>query len=528
MPPRRRKQQSSSRSLPPPLTGLPLDRNERWVLLAILVAAVLVRLPGLFTGLWHDEIMYSWVYFDNPGLRSWLLWGDVHPPVYALLLWLWSAVFGNHEAVLRAPSFLAGMLSLLVTWSLARRGFGRGTALLALAFLAFSPPHIWYSVENKANMLVLFLSVWSLWLGARAAERPDAGWNWVLLTLVVLLALGTHAYALATFGTVITWLGWRSWHEGKLRRHTAAVGIIVLGAWLPLFLWKTLSQGATLARPYLRSFTAAEIYKLLLVWTPHGNTLRCISPYGSLRQLLGQSWGYFLVDAFCAALLLLGLVAAVREARVRGDSSAGEQGLWPSRLLLLWLLPPLVVAALASLVVRRFYIERNFLLLLPAYAILLGLGVARLRRPRLRLVMGVGLLAFGMAATLSLLVWRHDRWTVYKPKPDWRAAARFLRSEAEQRGRMVVVTTTPSLEAEFYLRPSPSSYPAIAVADFCGGKYTPSLLASHGGGSFWLVKNETWEGCWAGAWRKVADSPGIRLRGQRSFSSLVLYELAAK
>jgi mannosyltransferase len=154
---------------------LPAGRYALPVLALILVAAALIRMPGLFASLWYDEVMYTRVFFDDPGHRSWLLWKDVHPPVYALLLWGWSSLLGNHEAVLRLPSYLCGLASLVVTWALARRCFGAGVALLACALLAFSPPHIWHSVESKTNMLALFLSVLAVWSNVRAAEPYGDG-----------------------------------------------------------------------------------------------------------------------------------------------------------------------------------------------------------------------------------------------------------------------------------------------------------------------------------------------------------------
>lgn len=493
------------------------------MLAVLLAAALLVRLPGLLAGFWHDEVMYSWVYFGSPARRSWLLWRDVHPPVYSLLLWGWSSLFGNHEAVLRLPSLLAGLGSLVLSWRLARRCFGPSAALLAIAFLAFSPPHVWYSVENKANMLVLFLSVLAVDLALRAAEAPRSWRRWLLTVAVLLLALGTHSYALATAGSVLGWLSWRAWHDRRLRLPVVAASVVTMGAWLPLFLWKIRAQGVSLARPYLRSFDAAEAYKLLLVWLPHGNTLRRLDPYRSLRQILEQPWPWFLVDAVGAALLGLGLVGAVRHAR-RPSTATDEAAPWPGRLLLLWLAPPLLVAAVASLAVRHFYIERNLFLLLPAYAILLALGVARLRVAWVRGLFGGALVTLALAGCIALLGPRRTQWTVYKPKPDWRAAAAWLETEGVRQGRLTIVTTTPSLEIEFYL-PARAGHPVTNVTDWCRARIAPLHAARQGGGSFWLVKNETWTGCWEDAWRLASRAPNLTQRSERHFAGLTLHEL---
>jgi len=354
--------------------------------------------------------------------------------------------------------------------------------------------------------------------------------------LALLCALATHSYAVATAATIFVWLGWRAWRERALRRPALWIGAILLVGWLPLFLWKTLAQGLALARPYLRPLDLGELYKLLLVWFPHGNTLRCISPYSPFAELLQQPWPYLVVDGVCAVLFGLGLVVAFRAAASRSSGDAGSdhrvEGCpldpWPYRLLLLWFIPPLVAGLVLSLFVHKFYIERNFLVLLPAFALLLALAVDGSRRSRVRLVVGGAIVGLSMAAAFALLVVRVDRWTVYKPKPDWRGAASWLGTLASNRGSLAVVTTAPSMEAAFYLGADRPSRKPFVVTDFCHRKPSLLSLAHQEGGSLWLVKNETWTGCWAQAWQQATSTAGLALGQERRFASLTLYEFVAR
>jgi len=497
-----------------------------WALVAILLAAVLVRLPGLFAGLWHDEAMYSRVYFDDPARRDWLLWKDVHPPAYPLLLWLWSSLFGNHEAVLRLPSFLAGLASLVIVWKLARQFFGDTVAVLATTLLALSPPHIWYSVENKANILALCLSVLALWLFAKQAEGRTGWGASVAAALALAAALLTHSYAVATAATVVVWLGLRAWRGQEQRRpFLLASGVLLLG-WLPLFLWKALSQGMSLARPYLRPLDLGELYKLLLVWFPHGNTIRSVSPYSRFAQLFEQPWPYFLVDAASLLVLVLGFWASLRAARITRGTTVSNP--WPHRLLLLWFVPPLVAGLVISIFVRRFYIERNFIMLLPAFVLLVAIGVDHVRARKRRWAVLALVVVLAAAGVVGLLFVRREQWTVYKPKPDWREAARWLKAEASGSGSLGVVITTPSLEAEFYLPSGRGEKPAVILTNYCRMRQSPILLARQSGGSFWLVKNETWLGCWAEAWQHAIGNPSVVQARERRFSNLILQEFVAR
>jgi 4-amino-4-deoxy-L-arabinose transferase-like glycosyltransferase len=481
----------------------------------------------LFASLWYDEVMYTRVFFDDPGHRAWLFWKDVHPPFYPLLLWLWSSAFGNHEAVLRLPSYLAGLGSLGATWALARRWLGAGYALVAGTLLAFSPPHIWYSVENKTNMVALFLSVLAVWGCVRALEEPGRRGRWAIALVTLLLALATHAYALATAGTLCVWLGWRAVRERGARGPAAAVAITMVGLWLPMVLWKTHAQGVSLARAYLRPFNLGEIYRLLCLWFPHGNVVRNFGPFRMPADVLHRPRAYFLVDAVGAAALLTGLVAALRLACKRVATAAEPRLVWAGRLLLLWFLPPLLVLWLASLAFPHLYIERNLLLLLPAYAILLTLGAARLPWRRARAVASVALLGFAMAATLTMVL-RRETATVFLPKVDWHGASTWLLEHGAKNGTLTVVTTSPTLEAEFYLHPRRSGGPKIAVHEYCKIPVLPAHFARRPGDGFWLVWNHSWQGCWTLAYQRLWNGPGVSLAQRRHFAGLDLYEFVAR
>jgi hypothetical protein len=133
-------------------------------------------------------------------------------------------------------------------------------------------------------------------------------------------------------------------------------------------------------------------------------------------------------------------------------------------------------------------------------------------------------LALALVATFSLLVLRREQWTVYKPKPDWRAAAAWLEREAGRRGGAALVTTTPSLEVDFYLGRSGFGHPRISAVDFCQSKPSLLSLSRSSGAPVFLVKNETWLGCFTEAWAQAVATPALALRGEQHFTGLALYE----
>ena len=137
------------------------------------IAALLVRLPNFNESLWYDEVWYTFMRL-NPNSINRVLFHDVHPPLYPLLILGWIKLFGDSEIAVRLPSLLFGLASLGVMFALARSWFNRRIAFLSTILMALSPVHIWYSQENKNNMLLLLLTVLTVY-GLQQAWTRIAG-----------------------------------------------------------------------------------------------------------------------------------------------------------------------------------------------------------------------------------------------------------------------------------------------------------------------------------------------------------------
>jgi len=512
----------------------PVALRERIALAAILLVALLVRLPGLGTSLWYDEVMYTGAAFAQPDTLSFLLWKDVHPPVYTLVLLAWTGLAGDSEVAVRLPSLAFGLASLWLFWFIARRWQGPRTALVAAALLALSPPHIWYSNENKVNMLLLLLTLGAVWLYWRAAETGKRR-DWAAATVVLIVATYTHAYAVPVAAAIFLWLASRAAAEPRLFKPLLASGMLAAIAVLPLAVLK-LAQIDELDRNYLRQLSLPEVYKLLLVWLPSGNTLRTVNPYEPFARLAAQPWPYFLLDAFFAVLLVRGAAVQWRAARGNGWTAPGAPPpvAAGARLVLLWLVVPVVFTLAGSLASPHFYIERNLIVVLPPFLLLLAAG-ADVRSPRLAGTLATGaLLVLAVAATVSLLFVKTEVWTVYKYKPDWRALAGYFGAEVRANGALRVFVTTGTNEF-FYYGPRvvladapPGADREVVVADVCGGDIAkvPEAIAQEAWSTFYLLHNTTWSGCWDPAWRAFSTDPRFRVVDTRRFKGIIAYKFS--
>jgi mannosyltransferase len=117
------------------------------------------------------------------------------PPLYYLLAWFWSRLFGTGEFGLRSLSALAGTASIAVVYlGAVALPLPRRAGLIAAAIVAVSPVLIWFSQDARAYALVFGLTALSFLFFARArrgGSRRDLGW-WAACSA---LAIATHYFA---------------------------------------------------------------------------------------------------------------------------------------------------------------------------------------------------------------------------------------------------------------------------------------------------------------------------------------------
>ena len=193
-----------------------------WPLLAIVALGAGLRFAGLGDqSFWFDEsVTVEVVRPEFGGAFDALKASESTPPLYYLLAWLWTRVFGDGEAGLRSLSALAGTLTIPVAWAAAREVTGRWGAWTAAAVVAVSPLLVWYSQEARAYSFLALLGGVSVWLCLRARARPSfaslAAWG-----IAAALTLLTHYFG------VFVIVGEALVLVGAFRRRPAALVVVV-------------------------------------------------------------------------------------------------------------------------------------------------------------------------------------------------------------------------------------------------------------------------------------------------------------
>ncbi len=173
------------------------------ILTAITATGLFLRFyHNLDISLWHDEafsallIKYPWgEMFYRIGL-------DVHPPVYYIVLRLWSYVAGNSLLALRGFSILFGLFTSLAAYGFVKAAFkSEKSALITALLISTSPFQIQYATEARMYTFGAFLAVLAAYFLVKALEAGRESLKtknlyYALFGIVSGLATLTHYYLL--------------------------------------------------------------------------------------------------------------------------------------------------------------------------------------------------------------------------------------------------------------------------------------------------------------------------------------------
>jgi mannosyltransferase len=213
-----------------------LTRRQLVTLTAITTFAGVVRFAFLNQqSFWFDEaVTVHLVRKSLFGMLDALPSSESTPPLYYVLAWFWSRVFGTGEVGLRALSAVLGTVTVPVAYALGRIFASHRAGVFAALLVACSPLLIWYSQEARSYALLTFLtslSVLAFELARRCPRRRELTW-WAV---VASLALATHYFAFFIVAAEATWLLAEHARRGAVLRAVGAVAAAGV-ALLPLAL----------------------------------------------------------------------------------------------------------------------------------------------------------------------------------------------------------------------------------------------------------------------------------------------------
>lgn len=144
---------------------------------------------------WIDEaVTVALLHLDFGQMLHTIPATESTPPLYYVLAWGWTRIFGTGEFGLRSLSALAGTAAVPACFAAARQFVSERAALVAAALAAVSPVLVWYSQEARAYSLLVLLATLSLLFFGRTLHSPSRG-TLALWAAACVLALATHYFA---------------------------------------------------------------------------------------------------------------------------------------------------------------------------------------------------------------------------------------------------------------------------------------------------------------------------------------------
>jgi mannosyltransferase len=433
---------------PRPRSALAQQRRHWWILAGIVLVGALLRFPTAGEqSFWFDEATTWQIVAHGLGhVLHQVSQTESTPPLYYVLLWCWSRVFGLGDAGLRSLSAVFGTATIVVMWAIGRRVASERAGLIAALLTAANPLLVWYSQEARAYALLLLMSAVSLLALVRALSSPSRG-RVLAWGASAALALAAHYYAAVVIVPEALWLAVALRRRGVLTLERISCGVVPIlvvgGAQLPLMIHQNNGRASYIANTGSLPYRVVQLFKQDLI--------------GEGQPVKG------LLTAICAAAVVIGLGLLL----ARGRREERRAALAPLAVGL----GGIVVAVIVAKVGTDYFNTRNLLPTWPALMLVVALGLGASRAGRLGALGVAMLVAVGLFCVVTV-----DANPFYQ-RQNWRGAARVLGPVTE--ARAIVADASGEAPLDPYLRGlgvlPQSAAPAVREVDL-----------------IWLQRNGPW------------------------------------
>ncbi len=415
--------------------------------LAIAALGFGLRLYALASeSLWYDELLQldiaqaplSEIF---PRLR-----GHSAVPLDYIIAHFW-IFLGRDDGWVRLPAVIVGTLTLPLIFQLGRVLLDRLTGLLFMFLLAIAPFHIHYSQEVRPYALVVLggtLTVYAFWQLYQTGKRR----YFVPLQIGVLIFSLAHIFAIVVFIPLFIFLTAELFFNQNRKRILRTFGALGLTLLLPLLVFSLMGWGDVLYYTGTRfgqavvGFDSAPINSTVSLESRaqqvsiHGPAVDWSFIRGNILAPFAASnlfWPLLLFNS----LVVLGLIYIIMWKRYK-------VGL----LLLLWLVLPSLVIVPFLVFRDTFFASRYIISTLPAYMMLLAVGILTLPRWLRRvgwpwvsvavfLIPG-GLVFINLGSGLS-------RYYQELNKEDWHLVSNFIATNAAPDDAVIAFHAEPTM-----------------------------------------------------------------------------------
>ncbi len=431
---------------------------------AILVAFFLRAYRLADKNVWWDEGWSIWLSQQDLAWIALRTAADEHPPLHYWMLHFWNALAGTNALAGRFLSVAFGVLTIALIYQMGKRIGGTWLGLLAALFLATARFHIWWSQDIKNYTPSIFFAFVAVWFALTILEKPypkailgyalSAALAVLTHYLAALIVLALNLYALLVFlrqfqvssgffrhsslrspaprspravrGARLRGAGGRL---SVLRPWIIAnaLALLFFSPWLVLYLQNAQAWSAAPA------FDFGLFLKLVATVLPLGVTT-------NIENYAGLTIAFTTIAALGITSVMASNPQATQEiaSASRELRGAPRPANYAGLFALIVLLPPILIYLLSLTPVSFFAPKiqaRYLVILVPAYALLLMLGIATLRKFSIYLALAAALLV--LAANAFVL---NDYYAERRLRDEYATLVNTINSFARQ-GDLILLDT---------------------------------------------------------------------------------------
>jgi mannosyltransferase len=395
-----------------------LPEKKTIILVVISLAGLFLRVHGLGReSLWFDEGFTLYVARQNVA-RIFFAPLDV-PPLFYIMLHFWIRLFGNSEVSVRFPSVVFSVLSIFMTYKIAKKLFDTEVGLISAALSALSLFYVQYAQEARTYSLTVLLTLASMYYFLETYDKKTYSG---LLGYIVFstLLLYSHIYGFFIiisqniYFFVMTLTSDEEDRKEKMKRwfFVQATICALFSPWVPILLGQI-----------------AANEKIFWILKPNRWTL--------IETFLTYSWHNQYLFLLFALLIPLSFITYER---ISGQLSwnsffqsmenirckVGLSQTTQIFFLFTWLSIPIALPFAISRYSAPIYLIKYTIIACPAFFLFVAAGLGNIANRRMRLIVQMTMLAL----LLGFAVPAFSHYYRGPQKDQWREAAHFIDTHA--------------------------------------------------------------------------------------------------
>jgi hypothetical protein len=127
------------------------------------------------------------------------------------------------------------------------------------------------------------------------------------------------------------------------------------------------------------------------------------------------------------------------------------------------------------------------------------------------------------AVSYGAMLYKSERWTVYKQNPDWRSAAHYLSVQSvPPKEALVLGTIFPVELVHYFPREAQAPYPRVIRYD---AKIVEQVLSVNRVRALYLIKNQYWRAGFDRVFQRIKDDKRFVLVNSQFFKGLEIYTI---